>query len=270
MKSVKKEIEYKTKHNFCITEDSLHRLIEIIRAFYLSLSVNEEEINDLISLQAICADNAIITTDDVQDILGLENRGITSIKKLKIYSNLYKGKAGINFKIEFSTYDSPDKIGYISPHIFYSIYVYVEGSNSDNCVRLMHSLKTYIENSIFIKHSNGFSKLFWFLKTTTAGIYLIMILYAILATAIVINIQSNHFSPFRITLIILISIFTLVLLAIGPKTELIATRLPYIFKFGTNPEDYTDRIRFIKIVCGVFGTVFLSIISTLLYDIIFK
>lgn len=46
--------------------------------------------------------------------------------------------------------------------------------------------------------------------------------------------------------------------------------LPFIFHFGTNPEDYQYRIRTVKVIISSIGVVFLGLISNLVYNLIIR
>ncbi len=273
MKSVKKEIEFKSKRPFLIRESSLNRLVEIIQIFFRGIGANEQDIHNLIIFEVVCADNATITTDEIQEVFNLENHGSTSIKKLSIYcntyNNTYKNLSGVQYRIEFSTYDSPDRIKRIID-IFDSIYVRVISDNPENGVILMNSLKTYIENSLYYKHSVCFTKLFWRSKNVYVETFMPAVLMAILGTVVFLIFKSNANTLSRIILTILTSAFILLSIFLNMKTNIIASRLPYIFDFGSNPEDYKDRIRIIKIVFGILGPIFFGVLSALLYDILFK
>ena len=257
---------------FTLTNDSLRRLVNVIIAFYSSIGATAEEYKDLLIYQIVCVDNSIITTDDLQDILDIENRGSTKIVKISIYSNSFSNKnhTGINYAISFEAYKSPDKYGMVSADTYFSNIITIDGNNSENCERLMNSIKSYIENSIYSKKSVTFTKIFWFFQRPIISSFSPMILGAICMTSVLIISKQNLDAQKVYLNVISLAIAAVIFVVFSIRFDIIANRLPYIFDFGTNPENYSEKIRPVKVILGVFSTIIIGIITSLLYELLLK
>lgn len=246
-------------------------------------------------------DNYEITTTDINKLFSEENHGRTRIVSLEISSDHYQNRhSGLNYTVEFNSCENDEEFDF-GFYFFKSINLSVDGTNEDLTQLLYSDLDNYIMNSIvshrhqllvsILRRFNFFSVVFALLILLSFCVLpypmfqqnnhnMDLLNNALLNDDIVKkldailmlhkqNVDSEHIYNNFIYIVMPIAIVGIIAFIFRKKLKKwFCFCMPFVFDFGTSPEDYTSRTKKIKLFLGAIGTILLALIASFLYAVI--
>ena len=255
-----------------------------------------------------CFDDRLERTTDINSLLNESNGRETRITSLKISGEEFfmadSGSQSMNYKLTFNSYEHETEF-YSRLSEFTSISLEVVGEDIDSIRLLYNDLKKYLLNNVV---SQKYHLLLNLLKYSSATIMALILLAVILITptlliklfnigldyntiitnalnssdinvkvdALLLYIKDNVIPNKSLVPIFWIFIFIFFVAVISfilfifreVINKKIRSLYPFIFDFGTNKEDYAARVKSIKIIVGLIGTILLGMVGNMLFELL--
>lgn len=284
---------------FVLNKEHILRILEIIEK--RRPSGDSDYFDPIFSYKRL--DDYSHETNDVNALFHEDNCGNVRIVQLEIHSEHFLiADDGLNYKITFTSFENKDEFrsGFA---LFKSIEIEVKGENRDIAELLFSDLDKYIENTIVFSKNRWLVKL---LKTIESPYSLLFVPFLTLfpLVKIMLNSSSNDISKIideallsqdievkldaillyyqniqapmafggisnMISVVCLVVIVFLLLFG-GRLLTKLHSLYPFVFDFGVSVENYQSRIRILKWMIGIVGSLALGVIGNFLYDFLIQ
>lgn len=278
---------------FVLNKENILRILEIIEKRRPSdASAN---FNPIFSYKRL--DDYSHETNNVDVLFHEDNCGNARIVQLEIHSGHFRiADKSLNYSITFTSFEDNEEndLGF---SFFKSIEIEIKGENRDDAELLFNELDKYIENTVISSKNRWVVKLLKSIESirmlfVIPVLLLIPVLKEIFKSdaqnvskiidealqssdlqtkldAILLYCQNTNrlgsFSGASIFAIVCLTAVVLMLLFGGKLLPKLHSLYPFVFDFGVSAKDYQSRVRVLKWLIGVIGSLVLGVLGNIIY-----